>query len=104
MEREKGRNGSYACPCCGFATLDSVDEYEICKICFWEDDGQDDPQENESWGGPNKLSLAEARVNFINAGSSDTKDLPHVRAPSSSDENIRNYKLVNGKAIARKNT
>lgn len=30
----------YTCPCCGYKTLDEepTDTYEICKICFWEDD------------------------------------------------------------------
>jgi hypothetical protein len=104
MKREKGSNGNYVCPCCGYATLGEVDEYEICKLCFWEDDGQDNPQEDESWGGPNKLSLSDARINFLNIGAGDPKDLPHVRAPIQSDENIRNYKLANGKVIVNENT
>ena len=104
MKREKGKNGNYVCPCCGYATLGEIDEYEICHLCFWEDDGQDDPQENENWGGPNKLSLAEARANYINIGACDPKDLTNVKAPNSNDENIRNYKLVNGKAVENKNT
>lgn len=30
----------YTCPCCGYQTLneESIDSYEICKICFWEVD------------------------------------------------------------------
>lgn len=27
------------CPCCDYFTLDSRNDYEICPICFWEDDG-----------------------------------------------------------------
>ena len=27
-----------ACPCCGYATLDARGEYDICAICWWEDD------------------------------------------------------------------
>jgi hypothetical protein len=39
--------------------------YEICILCNWEDDGQDDPHADEVWGGPNQdYSLAEARKNF----------------------------------------
>lgn len=55
----------YACPCCGFLTLTERGGYEICGICDWEDDGQDDPRADEVWGGPNgDYSLAEARSNF----------------------------------------
>jgi len=25
----------------------------ICPVCFWEDDGQDDPKAHKVWGGPN---------------------------------------------------
>ncbi|WP_261769601.1 CPCC family cysteine-rich protein [Paenibacillus polysaccharolyticus] len=39
--------------------------WEICCLCNWEDDGQDDPHADEVWGGPNQdYSLAEARENF----------------------------------------
>jgi len=57
--------GVYRCPCCGYPTLDERGGYEICPLCDWEDDGQDDPQADEVWGGPNRdYSLAEARQNF----------------------------------------
>ena len=28
----------YTCPCCGYQSLDSDGDYDICEICFWEDD------------------------------------------------------------------
>ncbi len=58
MQREK-------CPCCGYPTLSERGIYDICELCNWEDDGQDDPYADEVWGGPNKdYSLTEARKNF----------------------------------------
>jgi hypothetical protein len=56
----------YTCPCCGYPTLEvRVRGYEICDLCGWEDDGQDDPNADEVWGGPNyQLSLSQARSNF----------------------------------------
>jgi hypothetical protein len=54
-----------ACPCCGLPTLRERASYEICAVCWWEDDGQDDPRASEVWGGPNgRYSLAEARANY----------------------------------------
>ena len=39
--------------------------WEICPICWWEDDGQDDADANENCGGSNgDYSLQEARENF----------------------------------------
>lgn len=53
------------CPCCGYPTLPERGSYDICELCDWEDDGQDDPYADEAWGGPNgKYSLTEARENF----------------------------------------
>lgn len=56
----------FSCPCCGYLTLDSRGEHDICVLCNWEDDGQDDPLADEVWGGPNaRYSLTEARQNFL---------------------------------------
>lgn len=58
-----------ACPCCGYATLDARGEYDICTICWWEDDGQDNDDANVVRGGPNSIvSLTRARINFLTAG------------------------------------
>ena len=41
----------------------------VCGVCWWEDDGQDDPQADEVRGGPNgKHSLSAARANFFSHG------------------------------------
>jgi len=48
-----------ACRCCGFPTLRTAGAYETCKLCDWQDDGED--------GGP--LPLATARRNFQTYGS-----------------------------------
>lgn len=31
----------FTCPCCGYKTMKGKPPgtYEICEICFWEDDG-----------------------------------------------------------------
>ena len=34
--------GPYPCPCCGFITLPERGGDDICPVCFWEDDRQDD--------------------------------------------------------------
>lgn len=53
------------CPCCGYPMLSSSGDYEICRLCSWEDDGQDDPDADLVRGGPNSFySLVEARENF----------------------------------------
>lgn len=62
----------YPCPCCASLTLGERGGYEICPVCFWEDDGQDDPHADEVWGGPNgRLSLTSARENYRRIGASE---------------------------------
>lgn len=74
--------GPYGCPCCGYLTLEERGGYEICPVCFWEDDGQDDHDADEVRGGPNyTLSLTTARANFTKIGAAEERVLPHVRPP-----------------------
>lgn len=55
----------YRCPCCGYLTLDEPSSWEICYLCDWEDDGQDDPHADQVRGGSNgDYSLTEARQHF----------------------------------------
>jgi hypothetical protein len=71
----------FRCPCCGYMTLDERCEYDICPVCFWEDDGTDD-HNADSVSGPNHgLSLTQARLNYRTFGASEADMLPHVRPP-----------------------
>lgn len=71
-----------ACPCCRYRTLEERSGYEICPVCFWEDDGQGDSDATTVRGGPNSnLSLAQARENFKAFGASDPRSVRSVRAP-----------------------
>ncbi|MFJ2831504.1 CPCC family cysteine-rich protein [Streptomyces sp. NPDC087263] len=57
--------GPYACPCCKLPTLEARVMWEICRECSWEDDGQDDLNADEVWGGPNGAdSLTDARLRY----------------------------------------
>lgn len=72
----------FPCPCCGYPTLTAQNEWEICILCHWEDDGQDDSSANQILGGPNgKYSLTMARKNFekyliMYSPDSDTRIVP----------------------------
>lgn len=72
----------YQCPCCRCFTLGSPSSYDICPVCFWEDDGQDDPHADVVWGGPNgSLSLAQARRNYAEIGATQERLRQYVRLP-----------------------
>lgn len=73
----------FRCPCCGYLTLMEWAAYETCPVCWWEDDGQDDPHADERWGGPNRsLTLTEARENFRRWGAVEERLVPHARPPT----------------------
>ena len=75
----------FTCPCCGYHTLkDSPGSYEICHICFWEDDPV---QLLDPWyeGGANKVSLQEAQRNYAEVGVSEEKYKANVKGVLTDD-------------------
>lgn len=64
-----------ACVCCGYRTLRGRGGYEICRVCFWEDDGATDPN---VYSGPNHMTLHEARANFNQFGAVSESVRSHV--------------------------
>lgn len=72
----------YACPCCGNLTLESEPpgSYELCPVCYWEDDGVQfrDPTLP---GGANSMSLNEARSNYRRYGVTCAEGRGYVRPP-----------------------
>jgi hypothetical protein len=82
--------GPHTCPCCGYLTLRERGGYEICPVCLWEDDGQDELDAAVVRGGPNGgLSLAQARRNFDRLGASSEKLLERVRPPHDDEHPLR---------------
>ena len=73
---------SEPCPCCGFLTFaaGSTGSFEICEVCFWERDPLQDERPNYS-GGANKVSLNEARENFLAFGATEERVIKYVRPP-----------------------
>lgn len=72
----------YKCPCCGYFTFDNKPDgsYDICKVCFWEDESiqLEDPTYE---GGANKVSLIQAKMNYIEFGACEREMIPYVRKP-----------------------
>jgi hypothetical protein len=77
-----GDQGRYPCPCCRCKTLTERGGFEICPVCCWEDDGQDDADADVVRAGPNGgLSLSEARENYKRCGACDEQFVVEVRKP-----------------------
>ena len=74
------------CPCCGCRTLGERGTFEICPVCFWEDDGQDEHDADVVRGGPNvALSLTLARRNYLQFGACKKTMIGNVRPPRSKE-------------------
>jgi hypothetical protein len=72
---------SVRCLCSGCRTLSTPCAFELCPVCWWQDDGQDESDADVVRGGPNgALSLTIARANFLAFGASDRRFLGRVRA------------------------
>lgn len=72
----------YPCPCCGHRVLDSMPgSYEICPVCFWEDDGIQFRWPTTSVGA-NRVSLIEAQLNYRTFGACDEHGRQYVRPPA----------------------
>jgi len=70
------------CACCGYLTLEDPTNgsYEICPVCFWENDyvQNNDPS---FAGGANEPRLIEAQRNFVLFGAVEQRLIHDVRAP-----------------------
>ncbi|RVU00513.1 hydrolase [Mucilaginibacter limnophilus] len=76
----------YQCYCCGHFTLSEArdNSFDICPVCFWEDDGvQSDNPHYE--GGANVVSLNVARKNYKKFGASEFGFLDNIRKPNSEE-------------------
>jgi len=60
---------------------------QLCPVCWWEDDGQEDFDAAEVHLTVNgQLSLVEARTNYSQCGAAHPRFLPYVRKPEAAEE------------------
>ncbi len=75
----------YTCPVCGRLVFgEPPGSFEICPICFWEDDAVQLAFPDMS-GGANHVSLIEAQKNYAEHGVCELRLADPVRLPNSGD-------------------
>jgi hypothetical protein len=78
--KEKGER--YKCPCCQYKTLYTRGSWNICPVCRWKDDGQDDHNSDTFGDGANlNLTLTQARENFLKFGAKSPQLVSQARLP-----------------------
>ncbi|RXM38169.1 hypothetical protein BOQ62_19125 [Chryseobacterium sp. CH21] len=65
----------FTCPCCNYKTILEKGNYQICRVCFWEDDGGDD---EFKYSYVNHMTLKEGKENFKTKGAISEKFLKFV--------------------------
>jgi hypothetical protein len=70
----------HPCPCCDYFTLPARGDWDICPVCFWEDDGSDLARPEMPSGCNHGLTLREARANVARLGACEEAMHPHVCA------------------------
>ena len=89
METKQNKYSKYECPCCEYYTLDDKPDntFQICPVCFWEDDGVQ-LNDLDYEGGANEMSLNQARKNFKELRVIDLQFKEQVRPPL--EEELKN--------------
>src|SRR6516164_4423173 len=90
----KKSRAKFPCACCGYLTLgDSPGGYEICHVCFWEDDPV---QLLDPWyvGGANKVSLHQAQENYSQFGVSEERFKDSVKGVFQGDVRDKSWRTV----------
>ena len=72
---ETGSVKAQRCPCCSAKTLHGRGQFELCPVCYWEDDGMDE----------GNTRLEEARANYQRFGACDERWRHAVRRRRTSE-------------------
>ena len=76
----------FPCPCCGYLVFtEPPGSYEVCPICYWEDDAVQ-LEFATNGGGANRVSLVEGQHNFASVGACEERMVAHIRPPTEADE------------------
>lgn len=72
------------CACCGYYTVEGI--FAICPVCFWQSDFVQEENDNDN-GGPNNVSLREAKKNYEAYGAMEEGLISLTRPPTQEEIN-----------------
>jgi len=86
-------NKKFTCPCCGYKVFtQEPGSFEICEICYWEDEAKLLRYPKEK--GSNDLSLIESQLNFEKHQVSEPSLKCLVRSPNENDEKDKKWRKI----------
>lgn len=85
----------FACPCCGYKTFEEQPNgsYNVCQVCFWEDDPIQLDNPNYE-GGANRVSLSQGQKNFIEFGACEREMIKNVRKPTKNEQRDESWRPI----------
>lgn len=102
VDEVTGKLEVFSCPCCGADTLPERNGWDICPVCWWEDDGTDNDDASLYYSGPNKgMQLTAARICFLQTGiyNPNRTDLMDLRKPIANFGKGRHFEIDKTKGI-----
>jgi hypothetical protein len=89
------RSRDTICPVCGDHYFEEPQDFDVCPICGWENDGVQRAQ-NDFWGGANDLSVNEAKVMYSLLHNEGTKGKASEILDKYKQRRIEIYTLYRG--------
>ncbi|NLR74260.1 CPCC family cysteine-rich protein [Leeia aquatica] len=74
------------CDCCDYFCIPAGADYEICPVCFWEQDAWGISKPDQRSGANHGLTLRQGRNNFLQLGACAARFKQHVM-----DESMRRH-------------
>lgn len=89
-------NKKYPCPCCGYLVFDEAPgSFDICPICYWEDEAMQLRYPHER--GANRVTLVEAQMNYEACGCGDLNNKKLVRKATKEDLKDKSWRKIDEK-------
>ncbi|NJA08195.1 hypothetical protein HC024_21030 [Methylococcaceae bacterium WWC4] len=66
------------CDCCDYFTIPEGQDYEICPVCFWEQDAFGITEPAEPSGANHGITLLQGRENYIVFGACEKQSISNV--------------------------
>src|SRR5262249_13854102 len=86
-------HSGYPCPCCGYLVFsEPPGSYDICPICFWEDDLSQLRFVHTT--GANHVSLVEGQRNYLAIGACEERVKPYVRPPRPYEQRDPEWRVI----------
>jgi hypothetical protein len=84
----------YPCPVCGYLTIETQHDWDVCPICFWEDDVGLYDRDDVVSPANRDMSLAQAQVNYHRFGAVDLQFVKLVRPPTAEETRQEGWTML----------